>query len=96
MWDRLLAVCLKAGAQSLEHYEKYLKPMYPKELFAAFQEYVEQQATITDKSAYINVARVLKKMKHYKGGKEVVASLLNKYREVYKRRRKMMEELEGV
>ncbi|MCC7525788.1 MAG: hypothetical protein IT250_13250 [Chitinophagaceae bacterium] len=96
MWDRLLAVCLKAGAQSLEHYEKYLKPVYPKELFAAFHKYVEQQATFTDKSAYINVARVLKKMKHYKGGKEVVASLLNKYREIYKRRRKMMEELEGV
>lgn len=96
MWDRLFALCLKAGTENLEHYEKYLKPVYAKELFDAFHKYVEQQATITDKSAYINVARVLKKIKHYDGGKEVVDALLKNYREIYKRRKNMMEELEGV
>jgi hypothetical protein len=95
MWDRLFALCSKAGTGHLEHYEKYLKPVYAKELFAAFHKYVQQQAAITDKSAYINVARVLKKMKDYDGGKEVVAALVKKYREVYKRRRNMMKELEG-
>lgn len=96
MWDRLFAMCLKAGTEHLEHYEKYLKPVYAKELFDAFHKYVEQQATITDKGAYKNVARVLKKMKHYPDGKEVVAALLKNYREVYKRRKYMMKELEGV
>lgn len=53
MWDRLFALCSKGGTEHLEHYEKYLKPVYVKELFAAFHKYVQQQAAITDKSAPI-------------------------------------------
>jgi len=35
-------------------------------------------------------------MKGYEGGKEIVNKLLLKYRELYKRRKNMMEELKGV
>lgn len=96
MWERLLALCQKAGAQKLEEYEKYLKPLYAKEIFDAYYKYVEKQALITDLRAYENVARVLRKMKGYEGGDIIVEQLLRKYREVYKRRKNMMKELEGV
>jgi hypothetical protein len=42
------------------------------------------------------VTRALKKVKYHDGGKEVVAAILKNYREIYKRRKNMMEELEGV
>jgi hypothetical protein len=35
-------------------------------------------------------------MKHYNDGKEVVAALLKTCREMYKRRKTMMKELEGA
>jgi len=96
MWDRLFTLCEKSGAEKLEQYEKYLKPLYAGEIFDAYQKYVEKQALITDQIAYDNVGRVLKKMKGFEGGKEVVSKLLLKYKEVYKRRKNMMKVLEGV
>ena len=96
MWDSLFALCKKANAESIEKYEKYLKPYYAKEIFDAYFNYAEKQALITDKQAYTNIARILKKMKGYEGGKEMVNKLLLKYRELYKRRKNMMEELKGV
>jgi hypothetical protein len=96
MWDSLFALCKKANAESIEKYEKYLKPYYAKEIFDVYFNYAEKQALITDKQAYTNVARILKKMKGYEGGEEIVNKLLLKYRELYKRRKNMMEELKGV
>ncbi len=96
MWDRLFALCKKSGAEKLEQYEKYLKPLYAKEIFEAYQKYVEKQALITDQNAYDNVARVLKKMKEYERGNMIVMMLVGKYREVYKRRKNMMKVLKGV
>jgi hypothetical protein len=96
MWDRLLALCEKSSAEKFEKYEKYLKPLYAKEIFDAYQKYVEKQALITDQNAYNNVGRVLKKMKEFEGGEEVVTQLLLKYREVYKRRKNMMGVLRGI
>jgi uncharacterized Zn finger protein len=80
----------------LEEYEKYLKPLYAREIFDAWYKYVEKQALITDRNAYENVARVLKKMKGYEEGEEVVSKLLLKYKELYKRRKNMMGVLKGV
>lgn len=96
MWERLLKLCKKANVESLEKYEKHLKPHYAKEIFDAYHQYVQTQAAITNPQAYDNVARVLKKMKKYEGGQQAVALLVNKYREVYKRRKNMMKVLQGV
>jgi hypothetical protein len=96
MWERLFAICQKAGAEKLEEYEKYLTPYYAKEIFDSFYKYVETQALITDQNAYMNVARVLKKMKQYEGGEKIAMQLLHQYRELYKRRKNMMKALDGV
>lgn len=74
MWHRLFALCQNSGAERFEEYEKYLKPFYATEIFNAHRRYVEKQSLITDKQAYRNVARVLKKMKGYEGGKKIVGS----------------------
>jgi len=96
MWNQLFALCKKANVESIEKYEKYLEPHYAKEIFDAYFNYAEKQALITDKQAYSNVARLLKKMKRYEGGNKVVDQLLLTYRELYKRRKNMMEELKGL
>lgn len=96
MWDRLFSLCKNAGAEKLEQYEKYLKPYYAREIFDAYQKYVEKQSLMTDQSAYDNVGRILKKMKGFEGGEEVVSKLLLKYKETYKRRKNMMRVLERV
>ncbi len=41
MWDRLFALCKKTNVESIEKYEKYLKPYYAKEIFDAYLSYVE-------------------------------------------------------
>ena len=96
MWERLFELCKKSGAERLEEYEKYLKPLYAWEIFDAYLKYVEKQALITDQGAYDNVGRVLKKMKEFEGGQMVVSKLLLKYREIYKRRKNMMKALGRV
>lgn len=96
MWNELFTLCKKANTESIEKYEKYLKPYFAKEIFEIYVSYAEKQALITDKNAYSNVARVLRKLKLYEGGNKVVEKLLLKYKELYKRRKNMMEELKGV
>lgn len=44
-----------------------------------------------NRDAYMNVARVLKKMKNYAEGKELIAALLKNYRAVYKKIKNMKE-----
>jgi hypothetical protein len=96
MWERLFTLCEKSGAEKLEKYEKYLKPLYAKEIFKAYQKYVEEQALITDQNAYDNVGRVLKKMKGFDGGGMIVMMLVGKYMQVYKKRKNMMKVLGEV
>lgn len=67
-----------------------------KELFSIYLQYVQQQATITDKVAYKRVGQTLIWMKSFEGGTAVVRQLINQFRETYKRRPYMMKELDRV
>ncbi len=67
-----------------------------KELFSIYLQYVQQQATITDKEAYKRVGQTLIWMKSFEGGTAVVRQLINQFRETYKRRPYMMKELDRV
>ncbi len=95
MWDKLFDLC-KGNAESIEQYEKYLKPHYAKDILTAYHNYVEKQALITDQRSYENVARVLAKMKKYEGGRELVQSLVQKFRTGYKRRKNMIAALKDI
>ena len=95
-WDDLLHLCHKSGIGMIRKYEKHLRPRYPKEVFSIYLQYVQQQATITDKEAYKRVGQTLIWMKSFEGGTAVVRELINQFRETYKRRPYMMKELDRV
>ncbi|MCK9290315.1 MAG: hypothetical protein WCR58_06890 [Bacteroidales bacterium] len=95
-WDELYVQCKKGGVDYLEQYEKYLRPEFDREIYEIYLKFIEQQATITDSKAYANVSRFLKRLKTFSGGQEKVKELITKYREVYKRRKNMMKELEDI
>lgn len=98
MWERLLAYCKKGNtiAVTIEQYERYLKPHFEKEILDIYYNYVEKQALITHSSAYDCVARMLRRMRTFIGGNEVVDQLLQEYRNTYKRRKNMMAALKDV
>lgn len=98
LWKRLLAYCKKGYdiASTIEEYEPDLKSHLGKEVLSIYHEYVEEQALIARNSAYDRVARVLKRMRTFDGGDDLVDELLEKYRSIYNRRRNMMFALENV
>ncbi|MDD3945752.1 MAG: hypothetical protein PHS38_13725 [Bacteroidales bacterium] len=96
MWDDLWQLCLRNGIDFLRQYEKHLRPRYEKEILSVYLKYVQQQASMTDKKAYIIVANTLKRMKSFDGGPELVRQLVIQYRQIYKRRIYMMKELDRV
>ena len=96
MWERLFAYCKRGGISNMEYYENDLKPHYEKDLLAYYLEYAEKQALITDWRAYAEVARILKRMRTFAGGNDLVNQLLIKYRSTYKRRKNMITVLNGI
>lgn len=96
MWDDLWQLCLRRGIEFLRQYENHLLPRYEKEILSVYLKYVQQQASITDKKAYIIVANMLNRMKSFDGGPALVGQLVNQYRHIYKRRIYMMKELDSV
>jgi len=77
-------------------YEKYLLPTYEKAVFTLYLQYVQKQATITDKEAYKRVAEMLNEMIRFEDGPAVVKQMVNQFRQTYKRRVYMMQALDGV
>jgi hypothetical protein len=96
MWARLFAYCKKGRIAEMEKYENELKPYFEKDILDFYREYVEKQALLTDQGAYLEVARILKRIKTFPEGNELVNQLLEKYRTTYKRRKNMMIALNGV
>ena len=96
LWQRLFDYCKKGNITAVEKYENDLIPHFEKDILELYHNNVEKQALVTDSSAYAEVARMLKKMRTFAGGNELVNQLLEKYRTTFKRRKNMMEALKGV
>ena len=96
LWPRLFAYCQKAHIAEMEIYENDLKPHFEKEILECYRNHAEKQALITDQRAYDEVGRMLKRMKTFTDGNELVNQLLEKYRATYKRRKNMMEVLKKL
>ena len=97
-WDRLMAYVEKniqlGQYSSLGEYESYLKPRYPERMLAFYRTQITDYAAKNmGKDHYKYVSNVLKTMKKYPGGTEVVHTLLTHFKSVYSKRRAMMEEL---
>jgi len=96
LWQRLFDYCKKGNITAVEKYENDLIPHFEKDILELYHTNVEKQALVTDSSAYEEVARMLKKMRTFADGNELVDGLLEKYRKTYKRRKNMMYVLKGV
>lgn len=96
LWSRLFAYCKKGSIADMEQCENDLKPHFENEILTVYKDYVEKQALITSQHAYLEVARILTRMRTFANGNELVNQLLEKYRTMYKRRRNMMAALKGV
>jgi hypothetical protein len=97
-WGRLMDYVEKnillGQYSSLREYESYLKPQYPERMLAFYHKQIMDYAEKNmGREHYRYVADVLKTMKEYPGGNEVVNALLTHFKSVYFRRRAMMEEL---
>ena len=96
LWKRLFSHCKKGNVSDIEQYEEDLKPYFEKDILDLYHGFVEKKALITDSYAYEEVARLLKKMRAFISGDELVNQLLEKYRSTYKRRKNMMAALKDV
>lgn len=96
LWKRLLEYCKKGSSfitNSLEKYEAYLKPHFEKELLDIYIAQIEEAAPGQN---YHQVAHILRHIRTFKGGDEIVDQKLQEFRQTYKRRRKMMTILDTV
>ena len=96
LWPRLFSHCKRGNIGNLEKYDNDLKPFFEKEILEFYLSYVEKQALITDSHAYDEVARMLKRMRTFTGGNDLVNKLLEHYRISYKRRKNMVAALRDV
>jgi len=97
-WDRLMDYVEKniqlGEYNSLGEYESYLKPRYPERMLAFYcSQITDYAAKNMGRDHYKYVSDILKTMKTYPGGNEIVSTLLAHFKSVYSNRRAMMEEL---
>lgn len=81
----------------LMEYEKKLKILYPERCLKVLVKRTEEMAELSNKRQdYRRVAKNLRWMQDYPGGKEKAAELVAGFRAKYKRRRAMMEEIAAL
>ena len=100
-WDRLMNYIEKniqlGKYSSLVEYESYLINRYPERMLTFYKTQITDYAAKNmGRDHYQYVADVLKKMKTYSGGEEIVNTLLTHFKSMYPKRRAMMEELSRV
>ena len=95
MYDRLLLYVLnKSGTVALERHLDHLKDIYPKELLHKFRMELEIMAKYaSNRSNYRRIVSTLSLMKRINGGDEVIQDIIDNWKDIYKRRTAMMDEL---
>ena len=95
LYDRLLKEIRKQNYIGIvDQYEKTLKSVYPEETKNLYADFLDKEAErASDRKRYSLLVRYLKKLSNYPGGKQVSADISKNWRQKYKRRRAMMDEL---
>ncbi|MBM7024067.1 hypothetical protein [Treponema sp. Marseille-Q4523] len=98
LYDRLLKLALEAqGIYYILEYEDLIKDLAPEKILKRYEEVVREKAAYTsDRGVYQEIADLLKRMKRYPGGKDLVQTLMAEFRIAYRRRPAMMQELNRV
>lgn len=85
------------GFTLLKQYESLLLPLYPEQILALYKHVCEQYAAQSNSmNNYKELASMLKYVKKISGGLSLVNQLTAIFRELYKRRPAMMEELKAL
>ena len=94
-WERLLELLKKnPRLEFVENHSGLLIDKFPDELLAVYKEtLIEYAAQYTGRNYYVTIRNVLKKMKGWKGGKDIVKQLIQQFIHQYKARKAMIEEL---
>jgi uncharacterized Zn finger protein len=97
MFDRLLSyVQAKPSPINIEHFEQYLKPLYPEELKNLYEKAIRNYALHASKrNAYAECCRLLRRMKKL-GDKNRIEVLVNELTITYKSRPAFIDELKRV
>lgn len=98
LYDRLLELVLNSsGLGKLTEYETCLKKIYPEELLRKYETVVNSMAVHTsDRKHYRELVAILKRMQKYPGGNTRVDKIADNWRQAYKNRRAMMDELKEI
>ncbi len=93
--ERLLQEISASGSiHALDQYEKLLKKHFPEKTRDLYVNYVRNQAVHTaNRKEYQSLMRYLKKIVKYPDGKEMAGRIAEEWRQNYKRRSAMMDEL---
>jgi hypothetical protein len=96
--ERLLEVVLQSdGVNMLKAYEEQLKPLYAEQLLEKYtKEVCRMAARVSDRGTYQSIVCELRRIRRYPGGDAVVQELANRWKEQYKNRRAMMQELDRL
>lgn len=95
LFEELLRAILKnQSVYALDQYEKVLKKHLPNEVRDMYVQYVKKGAIRTaDRKAYKHLMSYLKKIAKYPSGKKIAQDIAEGWRQDYKRRPAMMDEL---
>ena len=95
LYDRLLECVLKSyGLYMLDKYEKVLKKEYPEQLLGKYKIELDKMAGITgNRKHYADMVVIMRRMKKITGGTKLVGQIAAEWREKYRNRPAMMDEL---
>lgn len=95
MYERLLTEIMKEGSvYTLDQYEKQLKKLFPEKVRDMYVKYVCNHAKqVSDRKAYKGLMIYMKKIARYPDGNGITEQIAKEWREEYRRRPAMMDEL---
>ncbi len=92
--DRLLDYVLKSDIYYVVQYTELLKDKHPEELLQRYREALERMARNTGtRKHYSELVGLLRRMQRIRGGKETVKAIVAGWREQYRNRPAMLDEL---
>lgn len=95
MYEQMLACLRKENAiYNLDRYEKVLKKKFPDQVRDIYVAYLQKASERSGgRDHYRGLINYLKKIQKYPGGKEKAAEIAENWRNVYRRRTAMMDEM---
>ena len=98
LYDRLLVCCLNnPGLQLIQKYKNDLLKLFPDEVLHKYVDTAEEMAKRTGtRSYYQELVGILRQIRQMPGGKSTVLQITARWREMYKNRPAMMDELRKV